>query len=96
MPCADFAALKEANQILAEAEAASTEIRHQANEAYHREKRRGYEDGLVEARIRSVEQLLHESRELDQGLLGVERETSAHKVAPVRFRRRSRGAHRTV
>jgi type III secretion protein L len=70
----DFAALQEASALLSEAEAASTQIRHQANETYHREKRRGYEDGLVEARIQSVGQLLDENRELDQGLLGIERD----------------------
>jgi type III secretion protein L len=80
----DYTALSEANQILSEAEAASNKIRHQANEAYQREKRRGYEDGLREARIESVGQLLQESRDLDQGLQAIERDLSRLVVACVR------------
>jgi type III secretion protein L len=70
----EFKAVEEANQVLAEAEASAAQTVHEAKEAYHAEKQRGYEDGLVEARIESVGQLLHENHELDRGLLGVERD----------------------
>jgi type III secretion protein L len=72
----EFAALEEANQILSDAEATAAQIGEEAKEAYEVEKQRGYEDGLVEARIHAVGQLLHENHQLDQGLLGIERDLS--------------------
>jgi type III secretion protein L len=72
----EFAALEEANEIISDAEATAAQIGQEAKEAYDAEKQRGYEDGLVEARIHSVGQLLHENHQLDQGLLGIERDLS--------------------
>ncbi len=76
VPRAEFTAIEEANQILSDAEATAAEILQQAKGAYEAEKLRGYEDGLVEAQIESVGQLLHENQQLDQGLLGIERDLS--------------------
>jgi type III secretion protein L len=70
----EFTAVEEANQLLSEAEARCAQIVQQAEEAYYDEKQRGYENGLEEARIESIEQLLHESHELDQGLLKIEKD----------------------
>src|SRR5262249_50726178 len=58
---ADCTAIEEATRLVAQAEAKAAAIMREADEAYEREKLRGYEDGLVEARIESIERLLAES-----------------------------------
>src|ERR1700733_2309703 len=73
VPRSEFAAMEEASRLLAQAEATCAEILEQARETYENEKRRGYEEGLANARIESIGQLIRESSDLDQGLRAVER-----------------------
>ena len=80
----EFAAVEEASQLLSQAEETCARMLRDAEEAYRNEARRGYEDGLVEARIHSVEQLLQESHELDQALLAMERDLARLVVDCVR------------
>jgi type III secretion protein L len=84
VPRSEFAAVEQANHLLSEAEATCARIIREAEEAYQSEMRRGYEDGLVEARIQSVGQLLQENRELDQGLLEIQRDLARLVVDCVR------------
>jgi type III secretion protein L len=84
VPRPEFAAVEEANRLLSQAEATCAQILQRAEEAYQNEMRRGYEDGLVEARIQSVGQLLNENRELDQGLLEIQRDLARLVVDCVR------------
>ncbi len=74
VPRSEFAAMEEASRLLAQAEATCAEILEQARETYENEKRRGYEEGLANARIESIGQLIRESSDLDQGLRAVERD----------------------
>jgi type III secretion protein L len=80
----EFAAIEQANRLLAQAEATCAQMLEQAEKSYQDETRRGYEDGLVEARIQSVGQLLTENRELDQGLLEIQRDLARLVVDCVR------------
>jgi type III secretion protein L len=84
VPRSEFAAVEEANRLLSQAEATCARILREAEEAYQNEMRRGYEDGLVEARIQSVGQLLHDNRELDQGLLEIQRDLARVVIDCVR------------
>ncbi|GMP12233.1 type III secretion system stator protein SctL [Bradyrhizobium sp. TM239] len=84
LPRSEFAAIEQANRLIADAEAAAAELRYRAELSYQSETRRGYEDGLVEARIRSVGQLIEESRTLDVGLVAIERDLSRLVVECVR------------
>jgi type III secretion protein L len=84
VPRSEFAAVEQANHLLSQAEATCARIIREAEEAYQSEMRRGYEDGLVEARIQSVGQLLQENRELDQGLLEIQRDLARLVVDCVR------------
>jgi type III secretion protein L len=80
----DFTAIEEATSLLADAEEKAAAIVREAEEAYEREKLRGYQDGLAEAGIESVERLLTESHVLDQNLARIERDLSRLVAASVR------------
>jgi type III secretion protein L len=84
VPGFSFSAVEEADRLLSQAEATCEQLHRQAEESYQSETRRGYEDGLVKARIQSVGQLLNESRELDHGLLEIQRDLARIVVDCVR------------
>ena len=63
---ADYAALRRADEIVADAEAKAREILAKAGAAYEEEKKRGYEDGRDEARIEAAERMIETtSRTID-------------------------------
>ena len=66
--------IAEATRLLQDAEAEAERIREAARIAYQEGKKRGYEEGLEQARIASVSRLIAESKTLDDHLAGVERE----------------------
>lgn len=74
MPRSEFAAVDESERLLKEAETTCEDIRQKAKQAYEDEKRCGYEDGLAEGRMESIERLLRESSELDRSLINIERD----------------------
>jgi type III secretion protein L len=80
----DFTAIEEATSLLADAEEKAAAIVRESEEAYEREKLRGYQDGLAEAGIESVERLLRESHVLDQNLARIERDLSRLVAGSVR------------
>jgi type III secretion protein L len=74
VPREQFTAIENADGLLAQAEAASEDLRHQAAEAYQDERRRGYDDGLAEGRLEAMDRLLRENAALDMALREVERD----------------------
>jgi type III secretion protein L len=74
IPHEAFSAVEEANGLVEQAEAARDEILQAAQQSYHDERRRGYDEGQMEARLEAIAQLLYESHELDQCLLTIERD----------------------
>jgi type III secretion protein L len=74
LPRAEFAPVEEATRLLAEAEAKAAEIVKQAEEAFQREKQRGYEEGRAQAQLESVERLMAEQQVLNRGLERVEQD----------------------
>ena len=63
---ADYASLRRADAIIADAEARAKEILASAKEGYEAEKARGYEDGRDEARIEAAERMIETtSRTID-------------------------------
>ena len=74
LPRSSYEALDTANDLVRTAEATRDDILNEAQTAYDEERRRGYEDGLNEARIEALQMLLHESLELDKGLHAIERD----------------------
>ncbi len=55
---ADYAALRRAEELIAEAEARAAAIAEEAKAAYEAERQRGYEDGREEARIEAAETMI--------------------------------------
>ncbi|WP_187371582.1 type III secretion system stator protein SctL [Methylobacterium oryzihabitans] len=69
-----LAPVEAATGLLREAEARAAGIVASAQAAYDEERRRGYADGLAQARLDAVERLLRESAALDAGLRDLEGE----------------------
>jgi type III secretion protein L len=84
VPRAEFAAVADAAQLVADAEAKAAEIILAANEAFAAEKVRGYEAGLAQAQLDSIERLLTESQLLDSSLMLIERDLAKIVAACVR------------
>lgn len=74
VPRSQFAAVEEACDLLDQAEIARDDILRQAEQTYESEKQRGYEEGLAQARVEAIAQLIRETGDLDQGLRAVERD----------------------
>ena len=63
---ADYASMRRAEAIIADAEARALEIQEAAKEAYEAERKRGYEDGRDEAHIEAAERMIETaSRTID-------------------------------
>ena len=63
---ADYASIRKADAIIADAEARAREIIASAQEAHEAERKRGYEDGREEAQIESAERMIETtSRTID-------------------------------
>ena len=72
IPRAQFAAVDEATQLVAGAERRAAEIVQDAEREFERQKERGYQDGLAQARLEAVERLIAEQQVLERGLAGIE------------------------
>ena len=84
VPRSQFEDIETANGLVAEAEAKAARIQADAEIAYAEEKKRGYAEGLEQARVEAVGRLLEESAELDRGLIEVEHDLSRLVAAAVR------------
>jgi type III secretion protein L len=84
VPRAEFAAVADATQLVADAEAKAAEIIKAAEAAFAQEKLRGYEAGLAQAQVESVERLVSESQVLDSSLMVIERDLAKLVAAGVR------------
>src|SRR5688500_10214344 len=63
---ADFASVRQADAIIADAEARAKEILASAQEGYEAERKRGYDDGRDEAQIEAAERMIETtSRTID-------------------------------
>lgn len=66
LKAADYASVRRADAIIADAEARAREIAEAAKEAYEAERKRGYADGLDEAHIEAAERMIETtSRTID-------------------------------
>ena len=81
---AEAAPLDAAEALVQAAEREAESIRTEARRAYQEEKKRGYEEGLEQARLQAVGRILEESKVLDDSLHGLERELTGIVVHAVR------------
>lgn len=81
---ADLEPLAEATRLVADAEREAERIREEARAAYREEKRRGYEEGLEEARVAAVGRLIAETRVLDEALAAAQHALTELVVHSVR------------
>ena len=84
IPAARFEPIDAATRLLEEAEARARQIIADAEQAYRDEQKRGYEDGLTEARLSASERLLAENRALEVGLQKIEHELSRVVISCVK------------
>lgn len=80
----DLAPVARASELLAEAEARAAAIVAEARAVFEAEKRRGFEEGLAEARREALQMLIAESRELDAAIRSVDRDLTDIVVSAVR------------
>ena len=84
IPAQRFEPIDAATRLLQEAEARARQIVADAEQAYRDEQKRGYDDGLAEARLGTVERLLAENRSLEIGLQNFEHDLSRIVMSCVR------------
>ena len=84
IPADRFEAVDGATRLLQDAEAKAKDIIAAAEQAYRDEQKRGYEDGLTEARLGAAERLLSENRALEIGLQNLEHDLSRVVMSCVR------------
>lgn len=80
----DLSPAETASAIVAEAERRAGAIEADARAGYEAEKRRGYEEGLAEARRESLQSLIAETRQLDAALEAMDRDLTDLVVSAVR------------
>ncbi len=80
----DLAPAAAATALLADAERRAEAIESEARTAFEAEKRRGYAEGLAEARREAMQSLIAESRQLDAALEAVDRDLTDLVVSAVR------------